>query len=305
MLPNTNSFKDRLERVMIARSVSQSELARGTGMTFPAIHNLVTGKATNPKLETVKSIAEFLNVPANSLLDDEVLTSVEKASAPFGPRLKKLMRERRITAYRLAKLTEISHVAIIGIVNGQTVNPRRDNLQKIANALGLTVESMVHGTNLGPKDKNAFPKPQETQRTAIATQLKNLKTIEEVKSKENVKKIPVPFNFGGSDIVAVKVRHSLMVPDIQVGDIAFISLFKQDDNYKRLDDGTLIAAEFLKANKSREVTIGKKMTAPDGTVHLKFDQYEELSPAIERVIGRVVGISRSYIPADICAEHFI
>lgn len=82
MLPNTNSFKDRLERVMIARSVSQSELARGTGMTFPAIHNLVTGKATNPKLETVKSIAEFLNVPANSLLDDEVLTSVEKASAP-------------------------------------------------------------------------------------------------------------------------------------------------------------------------------------------------------------------------------
>lgn len=305
MLPNPNSFKDRLERVMIARSVSQSELARGTGMTFPAIHNLVTGKATNPKMETVKSIAEFLNVPTNSLLDDEVLASVEKASVPFGPRLKKLMRERRITAYRLAKLTEISHAAIIGIVNGQTVNPRRDNLQKIANALGLTVESMVHGTNLEPKDKGAFKNPQESQRTAIATQLKNLKTIEEVKSKENVKKIPVPFNFGGSDIVAVKVRHSLMAPDIQVGDIAFISLFKQDDNYKRLDDGTLIAAEFLKANKSREVTIGKKMTAPDGTVHLKFDQYEELSPAIERVIGRVVGISRSYIPADICAEHFI
>lgn len=29
MLPNPNNFKDRLERVMIARSVSQSELARG------------------------------------------------------------------------------------------------------------------------------------------------------------------------------------------------------------------------------------------------------------------------------------
>ena len=305
MLPSTNSFKDRLERVMIARSVSQSELARGTGMTFPAIHNLVTGKATNPKMETVKSIAEFLNVPANSLLDDDVLASVEKASSPFGPRLKKLMQERRITAYRLAKLTGISHPTIIDIINGRTADPRPNSLQKIANALGLTVENVVCGTNLEPKDKSAFKKPQESQRTAIATQLKNLKTIEEVKSKENVKKIPVPFNFGGSDIIAVKVRHSLMAPDIQVGDIAFISLYKQEDNYKTLDDGTLIAAEFLKANKSREVTIGKKMTAPDGTVRLKFDQYEELSPAIERVIGRVIGISRSYVPADICAEHFI
>ena len=305
MLPNTNSFKDRLERVMIARSVSQSELARGTGMTFPAIHNLVTGKATNPKMETVKSIADFLNVPTNSLLEDDALASVEKASSPFGPRLKKLMQERRITAYRLAKLTGLSHAALSAIVKGRAIKPRPDNLQKIASALGLTVENMVCGTNLEPKDKSNSPTLQGVQKTAVATSLKNLKTIEEVKSKENVRKIPVPFNFGGSDIVAVKVRHSLMAPDIQVGDIAFISLYKQDDNYKRLDDGTLIAAEFLKANKSREVTIGKKMTAPDGTVHLKFDQYEELSPAIERVIGRVVGISRSYIPADIYAEHFI
>jgi transcriptional regulator with XRE-family HTH domain len=305
MLPSTNSFKDRLGRVMIARSVSQSELARGTGMTFPAIHNLVTGKATNPKMETVKSIAEFLNVPANSLLDDDVLASVEKASSPFSLHLRELMQERRITAYRLAKLTGISHPAIIDIINGRTANPQPNNLQKIANALGLTVENMVYGTNLEPKDKGAFKKPQESQRTAIATQLKNLKTIEEVKSKDNVKRIPVPFNFSGSDIIAVKVRHSLMAPDIQVGDIAFINIYKQDDNYKTLDDGTLIAAEFLKANKSREVTIGKKITAPDGTVRLKFDQYEELSPAIERVIGQVVGISRSYAPADIYAEHFI
>lgn len=305
MLPNTNSFKDRLERVMIARSVSQSELARGTGMTFPAIHNLVTGKATNPKMETVKSIAGFLNVPTNSLLDDDALASVEKAPSPFGPRLKKLIQERRITTYRLAKLTGLSHAALSAIVKGRAINLHPNNLQKIASALGLTVENMVCGTNLEPKDKSNSPTLQGAQKTAVATSLKNLKTIEEVKSKENVRKIPVPFNFGGTDIVAVKVRHSLMAPDIQVGDIAFISLFKQDDNYKRLDDGTLIAAEFLKANKSREVSIGKKMTAPDGTVRLKFAQYEELSPMIERVIGRVVGISRSYVPADIYAEHFI
>lgn len=56
--------------------------------------------------------------------------------------LEKLLKERGITAYRLAQETGISTATLTGWKKGR-YTPKRDKLQKIADYFGVTVEYLV------------------------------------------------------------------------------------------------------------------------------------------------------------------
>ena len=67
---------------------------------------------------------------------------------------------------------------------------------------------------------------------------------------------------------------------------------------EELDDGTLIVALVKPVGSTERAIIGRKMTAPDGSLRMTFgNPPTEASPVIKKFLGRVVGITRAYVPS--------
>lgn len=250
---------------------------------------------------------------------------------PFSTRLTQLMQERNLTGYRLAKLTGLSQVAIMAIAKGTTKAPRPDNLRKIADALQIPFQEMLEGTDLEPDvftSSNDIEAPlNEPLQEAYKVTSETLATLDvengfnPFHDKELLRE-PVPPNFGGSNFAVVRMTHTLMEPEIKVGDWVFIDLnapkLTQEEfdaaldgrvllkkfctHAEKLDDGTLIAALVKPVGGSERAVIGRKMTAPDGSLRMTFgNPPSELSPVIKKFLGRVVGITRAYVSS--CREE--
>lgn len=59
---------ENLKREMKTKGITIKELSKMTGVSVGTISELTTGKEDNPKLKTVISISNTLNVPLNELL---------------------------------------------------------------------------------------------------------------------------------------------------------------------------------------------------------------------------------------------
>lgn len=59
---------ENLKREMKTKGITIKELSKMTGVSIGTISELTTGKEDNPKLKTVISISNTLNVPLNELL---------------------------------------------------------------------------------------------------------------------------------------------------------------------------------------------------------------------------------------------
>lgn len=247
---------------------------------------------------------------------------------PFSTRLTQLMQERNLTGYRLAKLTGLSQVAIMAIAKGTTKDPRPDNLRKIADALQVPYQEMLEGTDLEPdvftSDNDIEAPLNEPLHEAYKVTAETLAKLDvedgfnPFHDKELLRE-PVPPNFGGSNFAVVRMAHALMEPEIKVGDWVFVDLnapkLTQEDfdavldgrklnrtfytHAEELDDGTLIAALVKPVGSGERAIIGRKMTAPDGSLRITFgNPPTEFSPVIKKFLGRVVGITRAYISSS-------
>lgn len=58
-------------------------------------------------------------------------------------KIKKIMQEKSITIYRLAKETGISDSQLGKILNGITTNPRINTVKAIARALNVSVNDII------------------------------------------------------------------------------------------------------------------------------------------------------------------
>ncbi len=57
--------------------------------------------------------------------------------------VKSLMASRNLTANSLAKAAGLNHAGLYSIVQGKVRNPRIDTIEKIADALGVTVVDLL------------------------------------------------------------------------------------------------------------------------------------------------------------------
>jgi len=58
--------------------------------------------------------------------------------------IKKLRKERGLSQDRLSKMADIAHPTIIKIESGVIKNPTVDTAQKIANALGISIDELIN-----------------------------------------------------------------------------------------------------------------------------------------------------------------
>lgn len=62
-----------LKRLMEREKINASELGRHIKLAQPIIHRLLTGKNVNPKLATIRPIADYFDVTISQLIGEDVL----------------------------------------------------------------------------------------------------------------------------------------------------------------------------------------------------------------------------------------
>lgn len=69
------TLSTNLKKLMEKSGLSEAELSRRTGIKQPIIHRLLSGENNNPKLQTIKPIADYFLVTISQLIgEDKIMT---------------------------------------------------------------------------------------------------------------------------------------------------------------------------------------------------------------------------------------
>ena len=63
-----------MKTLMSEQRLTSSELARQTGIGQPVVHRMMSGKSSNPKVKTLRPIADFFEISISQLIGDEPLS---------------------------------------------------------------------------------------------------------------------------------------------------------------------------------------------------------------------------------------
>ena len=66
-----------------------------------------------------------------------------KETSLIGKNIKKLRKQKGLSQDRLSKLSDISYNTVIKLESGGITNPSIDTLQKLANALSVSVDDLL------------------------------------------------------------------------------------------------------------------------------------------------------------------
>ena len=237
---------------------------------------------------------------------------------PFRKKLSDILKIKGMSPYVLAKKANMSAMSIWRILNGETKSPRPQNLEKIADALDMPVESLIKSTDCEESvdiellsDAVTAPKTEELQ-TAESIDLSLLAKADPSKQDNCFglfnKKIPVPADFSLGAYVCVQATDNALAPTICAGDLVYVEriVFGEDSEPDPTDmpraagadiaDGNLIAA--LIADKEKPfVLLGEKVTDARGRVWVKryaADPDGNTFFLVKRYLGIVAGISREF-----------
>ena len=237
---------------------------------------------------------------------------------PFRKKLSDILKIKGMSPYVLAKKANMSAMSIWRILNGETKSPRPQNLEKIADALDMPVESLIKSTDCEESvdiellsDAVTAPKTEEVQ-TAESIDLSLLAKADPSKQDNCFglfnKKIPVPADFSLGAYVCVQATDNALAPTICAGDLVYVERIVFEENSEPdpsdmpreegadIADGNLIAA--LIADKEKPfVLLGEKVTDARGRVWVKryaADPDGNTFFLVKRYLGIVAGISREF-----------
>lgn len=235
---------------------------------------------------------------------------------PFRKKLSDILKIKGMSPYVLAKKANMSAMSIWRILNGETKSPRPQNLEKIADALDMPVESLIKSTDCEESvdiellsDAVTAPKTEELQ-TAESIDLSLLAKADPSKQDNCFglfnKKIPVPADFSLGAYVCVQATDNALAPTICAGDLVYVERIVFEENSEPdpsdmpreegadIADGNLIAA--LIADKEKPfVLLGEKVTDARGRVWVKryaADPDGNTFFLVKQYLGIVAGVSR-------------
>lgn len=67
---DTSNVSLTLNRLLTDYHISASELARQTGVSQPVVHRIINGETDNPKMETLRQIANYFSISINQLIGE-------------------------------------------------------------------------------------------------------------------------------------------------------------------------------------------------------------------------------------------
>ena len=130
-------------KCMLAKNkITQSDLAKMTGLSEATITHYVKGKTT-PSQTNIDKIANALNISPRAFYGDidEFAPYLNQTETIFSQKINSLLNERGLSQEQLAKEIGVSRQTVNYYVNGKSL-PTSDVLIKIAEFFSVTVESL-------------------------------------------------------------------------------------------------------------------------------------------------------------------
>lgn len=125
-----------------SRNVKDSQVANATGIGKSTFSDWKSGRST-PKSDKLQKIADYFGVSLVYLMtgkeDPKEITLTAKYEV-----FEKLLAQRGVTAYRVAKETGITTATLSNWKQGK-YTPKSDKLQKIADYFGVSLDYLMTG----------------------------------------------------------------------------------------------------------------------------------------------------------------
>lgn len=141
-------FQEQLAVLMAEDGLTQSALAKAMNTSGSKLSLYLSGKST-PTYKFFVALAEYFNCSADflaGLTDYPQRNITYKPVQPFGERLRRILKDRKISQYSFISDTKISWSIFYNWLIGKTL-PSIDNLIKLSNYLGVTIDYLLGREN--------------------------------------------------------------------------------------------------------------------------------------------------------------
>lgn len=143
------SFGERLKRLRKKRKITQKDLANVLGVDNTTISKWESD-IYEPEMTAINKIADYFNVTVDYLLGrtDDLDENIKNTNimSKFPMRLRKLRKEKKLTAKKLGEKLDLAESTISGYENGNR-SPDINTLQKIADFLETSVDYLLGRTD--------------------------------------------------------------------------------------------------------------------------------------------------------------
>lgn len=182
----------KVKNLRLAKKIKAIELARMANISQPYLSDIENGR-TKPSLDTLESICKALGITLSEFFAEETTSAqLNFHGLNVAKRLTELRESMNMSKNQLAKLSGVSQ-SYISDIELEKKNPSLDILERLCNALGITVVQFLQDANENdmPPDllqllENAKKLPP-AERKALNEYLKvRLSYIDETSAAESV-----------------------------------------------------------------------------------------------------------------------
>lgn len=150
-MPEIEVISEYLKTFRSTKNINQTEFAKESGLSRAEL-SLIERELADPRLSTLKKIADFMGISISNLLrveTDIIFTYSELYPSESFPELEFI--SQRLKAYR-NKYEESQeefadhigiHIASLSLIERKRMNLRLSTLQKIAAYMGITVSELL------------------------------------------------------------------------------------------------------------------------------------------------------------------
>lgn len=142
--PPPQTTGEKIQFLCQKKCIKKIELAKMSGLNYDRVLNIINGKSKY-KYSTLEKIAKALGVSVK-YLDPNIKNNQKKLSI-VGRRIKEICDEKNISQTMLAKKLGLTRQAVSDIIYSENVNHREATLQKIADALEVSVRELLLENN--------------------------------------------------------------------------------------------------------------------------------------------------------------
>lgn len=139
---NNNSFRERLAELMEERSINTIALSKEIGYSNSVISRWLK-KEIYPKLQTIKILADYFGCSVDYLAGrSEIFVGESSAgNADFVEQVQFLLKEKRVSAYKAAKIISIDRSLFSKWKTGQA--PTLIMLIKLADYFNCSIDFLI------------------------------------------------------------------------------------------------------------------------------------------------------------------
>ncbi len=150
-MPERKAISDYLKTFRLVMNLNQTEFAKEVCFSRAEL-SLIERERADPKLGTLKKIADYMGISISELLrveKNDIYTYDENYSSESFPELDFL--SQRLKAFRNSNKEPQDafadhigiHIASLSLMERKRINPRLSTLQKIAAYMGITVSELL------------------------------------------------------------------------------------------------------------------------------------------------------------------